>query len=156
MAETPEGIVEELLPSNYASPDVSTPNGAPNGKLTSPEAPDTDADGDVKMDKASHANGHTETTDAKPVAHYNSFTPYRSPNHLASPDADADDDARPPPAKRARKFSDADQASIANVSHTFETYTRMLIPRPCNRDSQDWLSSSCYRFFHPDERRSYL
>jgi bromodomain-containing factor 1 len=27
-----------------------------------------------------------------------------------------DDEARPPPAKRARKYSDADQASIANVS----------------------------------------
>jgi bromodomain-containing factor 1 len=27
-----------------------------------------------------------------------------------------DDEATPPPAKRARKYSDADQASIANVS----------------------------------------
>lgn len=122
MAETPEGIVEEMLALNAASPDVSTPNGAPNGKITSSEAPNTDADGDVNMEQVSHVNGHTETIDDKLAAHHNSFTPCRSPNHLVSPhlvDADVDDDARPPPAKRARKFSDADQASIANVSQAF-------------------------------------
>ena len=113
MAETPEGLVEDMLVSNAASPD-----GAPNGKITSSDAP-ADADGDVNMEQATHINGHAETTDIKLATHHDSFATYRSPNHVVSPhpaDADVDDDARPPPAKRARKFSDADQASIANVS----------------------------------------
>lgn len=114
MAETPEGLVEDMLVSNAASPD-----GGPNGKITSSDAPNTDVDGDVNMEQATHVNGHAEMTDAKLATHHDSFASYRSPNHIVSPhqaDADVDDDIRPPPAKRARKFSDADQASIANVS----------------------------------------
>lgn len=117
MAETPEAIVEEMLVSGAASPDPPTPNGALNGKITSSGTPNADADGDVNMEQTTHVNGHAETTDAKLPTHHDSFTTYRSPNHVSHEvDADVDDDAKPPPAKRARKFSDADQASIANVS----------------------------------------
>lgn len=110
MAETPEGIVEEMLVSDAPSPDLLVPNGAPNGKIIS-ETPNMDADGDVNMEQSAHANGHAETCDAKQPTHHDLFTAYRSPIH-----PEADDDAKPPPAKRARKLSDADQASIANVS----------------------------------------
>lgn len=119
MAETPDGIVEEMLASNAPSPDVSTPDGAPNGKITCSGTPNMDADGDVNMEQPTRVNGHTKSTDAKLAIHHTSFTPCHSPNRLASPhpvDVDVDDDARPPPAKRARKLSDADQASITNVS----------------------------------------
>ena len=135
MAETPEGLVEDMLVSNAPSP-----HDAPNGRIT-------DADGDVNMEQVMHVNGHAETTDIKLD---DSFAACRSPNHLVSPrqvDADVDDDARPPPAKRARKFSDADQASIANVSQALPSHSRALMPRI----HQDRLSSSCYRFFHSDE-----
>lgn len=122
MAETPEAIVEEMLVSNAASPDASILNGAPNGngRIVVSEPLNADADGDVHMEQPTHVNGHTDTNDAKLS---NSFTSYRSPIHVVSPhpiDADVDDEARPPPAKRARKLSDADQASIANVSHSFD------------------------------------
>lgn len=119
MAETPDGIVEEMLASNAPSPDVSTPDGAPNGKITCSGTPNMDADGDVNMEQPTRVNGHTKSTDAKLAIHHTSFTPCHSPNRLASPhpvDVEVDDDARPPPAKRARKLSDADQASITNVS----------------------------------------
>lgn len=114
MAETPEGLAEGMLVSNAASPD-----GAPNGKIISSDAPNIDADGDVDMEQVAYLNGHAEMPDAKLVAQHDAFATYRSPNHLISPhqaDAGVDDSARPPPAKRARKLSDADQASIANVS----------------------------------------
>lgn len=121
MAETPEGIVEDMLVSDAPSPDLSTPNGAPNGKITCSDVSNADADGDVNMEKATHVNGRAEMTGAKLDTHPDSFTTYRSPNHVSHQvDEDGDDDARPPPAKRARKFSDADQASIANVSQALD------------------------------------
>ncbi|KAF8446270.1 hypothetical protein L210DRAFT_3619972 [Boletus edulis BED1] len=106
MAETPEGLVQDMLGSNAPSP-----HGALNGKITSPDAPNTDADGDVNMAQATHVNGHADTVDVKLN---DSCADHRSPNHLGSPhQADVDG---PPPAKRARKLSDADLASIANTA----------------------------------------
>lgn len=115
MAETPEDAVQE---TNAPSTDLPSPRATPNGKIASSEAPQTDADGDVNMEQATHVNGHAGVADTELGTH-DSFPAYRSPSHFASPrpeNADVDDDARPPPAKRARKFSDADQASLANVS----------------------------------------
>ncbi|KAH7883907.1 hypothetical protein F5I97DRAFT_1930123 [Phlebopus sp. FC_14] len=113
MAETPEAAVEEMLVSGAPSPEtLTTTNGVPNGTTEGVNGThSTDADGDVTMNQPpEHANGHSDV-DNKRAAH-DSLT-YRSPDQQASPD---DDDARPPPAKRARKLSDADQASIANSS----------------------------------------
>ena len=141
MAETPEGVVQDMLVSNAASPDA-----APNGRL---DPPTTDADGDVNME-TTHVNGHTDVK----LDTLNDAFAYRSPNHIASPpqvDADADDDARPPPAKRARKLSDADQASIANVSQApwplIPTYSSCVVI-PIH---QDCISSSRHWFLHSDE-----
>ncbi|KAH0838598.1 Bromodomain-containing protein [Lanmaoa asiatica] len=158
MAETPEAIVEEMLVSSAPSPDLLT-NGALNGKITSPEAPNMDADGDVKMEQATHVNGYAETVDAKLATHHDSFTTCRSPNHAVSPhpvDADAGDDARPPPAKRARKYSDADQASIANTAspppatgssiQMNEEVTSSPVPAPPTPVSTTTLSIQQHRF----------
>ncbi|KAF8845416.1 Bromodomain-containing protein [Paxillus ammoniavirescens] len=119
MADTPEAVVEEMLLSNAASPATTTTNGAPNGMTNGANgAHCTDADGDVTMDQVTHVNGHSDTKRAAPhdsLASHGSPSDAASPSLHASADAD-DDDAKPPPAKRARKLSDADQASIANTA----------------------------------------
>lgn len=122
MAETPEAVVEDMLISIPASPEVTTTGGTPNGTTNGTNgAHYTDADGDVTMEQTTHINGHTEISDNKRAAPHDSLAPYGSPSDADSPNqqtgADAnDDDSKPPPAKRARKFSDADQASIANTA----------------------------------------
>ncbi|KAF9229668.1 Bromodomain-containing protein [Gyrodon lividus] len=122
MAETPEAVVEEMLVSNATSPEATTTNGASNGTTSGVNgAHHTDADGDVTMEQATHVNGRTETFDTKRAALHDSLVSCRSPSNAASPNQRAsddvdDDDTKPPPAKRARKFSDADLASIANTA----------------------------------------
>lgn len=96
---------------------VPTTNGI-NGVHTA------DADGDVHMDQSPPTtNGHSNDT-----AHHSSPgrvgstgpPTSRATSNFDSPqqrfDAVDDDEVRPPPAKRARKYSDADQASIANTA----------------------------------------
>lgn len=83
-----------------------------------------DADGDVHMDQSppttnGHSNGTPSHFSPAPVDSAGPPTS-RATSNFDSPqqrsDAVDDDEAKPPPAKRARKYSDADQASIANVS----------------------------------------
>ncbi|KAI6045133.1 Bromodomain-containing protein [Pisolithus marmoratus] len=73
-----------------------------------------DADGDITMAQPSPlVNGQTSLTDGKEDPSPSAPT---SPPAAASASpyhAETDDDSRPPPAKRARKSSDADQASAA-------------------------------------------
>lgn len=97
--------------------DIPTTNGV-NGVHT------TDADGDVHMDQSPTTNGHSNDTPrhSSPAPVDSAGPPTsRATSNFDSPQqrsdaVDDDDEARPPPAKRARKYSDADQASIANVS----------------------------------------
>ncbi|KAI5991495.1 hypothetical protein EDD15DRAFT_2447662 [Pisolithus albus] len=77
-----------------------------------------DADGDVTMAQPSPppVNGQTTLTDGEggpspPAPISPPVAASASPSH-----AETDDDTRPPPAKRARKFSDADQASVAHTA----------------------------------------
>ncbi|KAG1825607.1 Bromodomain-containing protein [Suillus subaureus] len=82
-------------------------------------------------------NGHSNGTPRhSPPAHVDSAGPptsratsnFDSPQQRSDP-IDDDNEARPPPAKRARKYSDADQASIANVSIVLVVHhTGVLIP----------------------------
>ncbi|KAH7908264.1 hypothetical protein BJ138DRAFT_1103658 [Hygrophoropsis aurantiaca] len=90
------------------------------------------SNGDVDMESApTNGRAHSHDTPAadsvegdSPMAAPDSAGPsttYTTPNDLSSPrdhpNPEADeDDAKPPPAKRARKFSDADQASMANTA----------------------------------------
>ncbi|KAG0697173.1 Bromodomain-containing protein [Suillus ampliporus] len=83
----------------------------------------TDADGDIQMDHSPTTNGHPDDIPRhSSLAAIDSTGPptsratsnFDSPQQRSDP-VDDDDEARPPPAKRARKFSDADQASIANT-----------------------------------------
>lgn len=77
-----------------------------------------DADGDVTMAQASPppVNGQTSLTDGEggpsPLA---PISPPAAASACLS-HAETDDDTRPPPAKRARKFSDADQASVTHTA----------------------------------------
>ena len=68
-----------------------TPNGLPNGKSSAPTLPAVSSSGTV----------------------VNSLAPSSPYSNNISPN---DDDDKPPPAKRARKYSDAEKASITNVS----------------------------------------
>lgn len=77
-----------------------------------------DADGDVTMAQPSPppVNGQTSLTDEEggpspPAPISPPAAASASPSH-----AETDDDTRPPPAKRARKFSDADQASVTHTA----------------------------------------
>ncbi len=69
---------------------VST-NGLPNGKSATPILPPTSSSGTI-VDSVSPSSPYSNNV---------------SPN---------DDDDKPPPAKRARKYSDAEKASVTNVS----------------------------------------
>ncbi|KAG1766460.1 hypothetical protein EDD22DRAFT_774151 [Suillus occidentalis] len=100
-----------------ADSDAPTTNGV-NGAHT------TDADGDVHMDQSPPTtNGHSNDTPrhSSPVPVDSAGPPTsRATSNFDSPQqrsdaVDDDDEAKPPPAKRARKYSDADQASIANT-----------------------------------------
>lgn len=100
-----------------ADSDVPTTNGV-NG------AHATDADGDVHMDQSPPTtNGHSNGTPrhSSPVPADSAGPPTsRATSNFDSPQqrsdaVDDDEEAKPPPAKRARKYSDADQASIANT-----------------------------------------
>ncbi|KAH7921257.1 hypothetical protein BV22DRAFT_1114517 [Leucogyrophana mollusca] len=116
-----EEVVEETIITNGV-PATNGVNGVHN------------TNGDVDMEQLStHTNGraHSHDTPAadtappeSPMAALDSTAPstsYTTPNDLSSPrdhpNPEADEeDVKPPPAKRARKFSDADQASIANTA----------------------------------------
>ncbi|KAG2160074.1 Bromodomain-containing protein [Suillus bovinus] len=82
-----------------------------------------DADGDVQMDQfPPTANGHSNDSPShlSPAPVDSAGPPTsRATSNFDSPqqrsDTVDDDEAKPPPAKRARKYSDADQASIANT-----------------------------------------
>ncbi|KAG2057138.1 Bromodomain-containing protein [Suillus hirtellus] len=82
-----------------------------------------DADGDVHMEQSppttnGHSNGTLSHFSPAPVDSAGPPTS-RATSNFDSPqqrsDAVDDDEVKPPPAKRARKYSDADQASIANT-----------------------------------------
>jgi hypothetical protein len=81
-------------------------------------------------------NGHSNDTrrHSSPVLGDSAGPPTsRATSNFDSPQQrsnaiDDDNEARPPPAKRARKYSDADQASIANVSIFFVRSTGVLTP----------------------------
>jgi hypothetical protein len=96
-----------------ASPDVPTTNGASKGVN---DVRFTDADSDVHMERSPASNVHEDNTPPIIASCYGFyaiacyvqlrfFTP-------ALDSMEDDDEARPPPAQRARKFSDTDQASI--------------------------------------------
>ncbi|KAG1889391.1 Bromodomain-containing protein [Suillus subluteus] len=99
------------------SDQVPTTNGV-NGAHTA------DADGDVHMDQSppttnGRSNGTPRHSSPAPVDSTGPPTS-RATSNFDSPQqrsdaVDDDNEARPPPAKRARKYSDADQASIANT-----------------------------------------
>ncbi|KAG1777439.1 hypothetical protein EV702DRAFT_1179538 [Suillus placidus] len=101
-------MAEETTVNN--SDEVPTTNGV-NGVHT------TDADGDVYMNQSPPTiNGHHSSpapVDSAGPPTSRATSNFDSPQQRS--DAADDDEARPPPAKRARKYSDADQASIANT-----------------------------------------
>lgn len=167
--------------SSLASIPIAPPKGTPppaNGDLL-PEVkaaealPNTDDDDDVKMEDVQSSNAtvngvngvaHSSQEEASPIAIAPSATipavsssataveslaassPYSS---NVSPN---DDDDKPPPAKRARKLSDAEKASVANVSRFY--YVR----RPGRADphlhhvipSEDRNSTSSVTLTRPD------
>jgi hypothetical protein len=91
--------------------DVPTTNGTSKGVNG---VCSTDAD-------APASNGHGDNTPCQSSLAAMDSTPSRATSnfgysHQRSNSMEDDDEARPPPAKRARKYSDADQAPIANVS----------------------------------------
>ncbi|OAX38991.1 hypothetical protein K503DRAFT_117071 [Rhizopogon vinicolor AM-OR11-026] len=148
--ETPE-VVDGLETMNQSS-DVPTTNGASNGVNG---IHSTDADGDVHMEQSPTTNGHGDITPRQSSLPAVDSAPSRATSNFDYPQQhsntmDDDDEARPPPAKRARKYSDADQASIANVSTSVavrlqrRANSACLLSYPRSADPEDWLSPSCY------------
>jgi len=148
MAEETTGADVDDSMANTPSPDVPTSNGV-NGVHS------TDPDGDVHMDQSPTTNGHANDiprhSPGPPTSRATSN--FDSPQHAV----DDDDEVRQPPAKRARKFSDADQASLANVSIpvVVRLYRRAdfacLLSYPHSSDPEDWLSPSCYSVLYANQ-----
>lgn len=119
----PSEDVSMAEPSPVAdmAPSEPTANGNDPGEATPTtngiNGHSLDADGDVTMTQPSPlVNGQIDSTDTKggpsPTAAMSlPPTASASPSH-----PETDDDSKPPPAKRARKFSDADQASVAHTA----------------------------------------
>ncbi|KIM54213.1 hypothetical protein SCLCIDRAFT_1222173 [Scleroderma citrinum Foug A] len=114
MTETSSVVVEEMLAPNPLSPapvdhaeTTLTANGV-NGHSIDP-------DGDVTMEHPLPiVNG---SMDCDREASHRDSTCLPLPSASASPfHPEPDDDVKPPPAKRPRKHSDADRASIANTA----------------------------------------
>lgn len=152
MAEETSEVIVNGLETMNASSDVPTTNGASNGVNG---VHSTDADGDVHMEQSPAANGHTEGTPCESSVAVVDSVPSRAASNFDFPQqranvVDDDDEARPPPAKRARKHSDADQASIANVSTSVvvrlqrRANSTRLLSYPYSSDPKDWLSPSCH------------
>lgn len=144
--ETPEAIVDGLVTMN-ASSDVPTANGASNGVNGVHSA---DADGDVHMEQSPATNGHADSTPRRSSLDSAPSRPTSNFDFSQQRAMDDDDEARPPPAKRARKHSDADQASIANVSTSVimrlqrRANSTCLLSHPCSANPEDWLPTSYY------------
>ena len=152
---TQEVVIDVSVTMN-ASPDVPT-NGASKGV---DGVRSTDADGDVHMERSPASNGHGDNTPRQSsLAAMDSTLSRATSNfdfsHQRSNSMEDDDEARPPPAKRARKYSDADQASIANVSTS-------VIVRPDRRANSACLLSylpsanpedrpSCYSILYTNQ-----
>lgn len=114
MAETSSVVVEEMLAPNPLSP---APVGPDETTLTANgvNGHSIDPDGDVTMEHPLPiVNG---SMDCDREASHPDSTCLPLPSASALPyHPEPDDDVKPPPAKRPRKHSDADRASIANVS----------------------------------------
>lgn len=157
--ETPEAVVDVLETVN-ASPGVPTTNGASNGVNG---VHSIDADGDIHMEQSPTTNGHGDITPRQLSPTAIDSTPSRAtsnfdlPQQDSNPMDDDDDEVRPPPAKRARKYSDADQASIANVSTSIVVRLQRRANSACplsysrSTDPEDWLSPSCYSVLCPNQ-----
>jgi len=114
MTETSSVVVEDMLAPNPPSPAPTDPANTTltvNGVNGHP----VDPDGDVTMEQPSPiVNGSMDRD--REASHPDSTAP-PLPSASASPyHPEPDDDLKPPPAKRPRKHSDADRASLANVS----------------------------------------
>lgn len=118
MTGTSPAVVEDMLDSDALSPEASV---AADGAANIPPTANginghpVDKDGDVAMEPTPIPPPDTPDTShiaSQPAA--GSASPSR---------VGPDDDAKPPPAKRARKLSDADQASIANTGSPPPTST---------------------------------
>lgn len=101
-------MAEEVLPTkdsdvHMADGDAQSPsiNGLPNGQNLESLA---------AMSTSLHAVSSSDTA----IDSLAASSPYL--NNTTPNEHERDDDDKPPPAKRARKYSDADKASLANVS----------------------------------------
>jgi hypothetical protein len=152
MAEEAQEVVIDVSATMNASPDVPTTNGASKGVNGVHSA---DADGDVHMESSPVPNGHGDNTPRQSSLAAMDSTPSRATSnfdfsHQRSNSMEDDDEARPPPAKRARKYSDADQASIANVSASVivrlkrRANSAFLLSYLPSVNPEDRLSPSCY------------
>lgn len=105
MTDTSSAVVEEMLVPNLPSP-APAPAPVPDADTTLPaNGHPLDPDGDVAMQQPSPVlNGLVDVDDPPPPPA--STSPYPQ---------EPDDELGRPPAKRPRKYSDADRASLANV-----------------------------------------
>ncbi|KAG6334920.1 hypothetical protein ID866_4162 [Astraeus odoratus] len=111
MIETSSAVVEEMLVANGPL--------SPGPSITVADAPETetanginghslDHDGDVTMEQASTlVNGQSDSPDSKRATSYADSTPRPTAASASPYTAEADDDDKPPPAKRARGLADS-------------------------------------------------
>jgi WD repeat-containing protein 70 len=155
---TQEVVVDVLVTMN-ASPDVPTTNSASKGVNG---VRSTNADGDVHMERSPASNGHGDNTPRQSSLAAMDSTPSRTTSnfdfsHHRLNSMEDDDEARPPPANRARKYSDTDQAFITNVSTSVivrldrRANSACLLSYLPSANPEDRLSPSCYSILYTNQ-----
>ena len=137
MTDTSSAVVEEMLAPNLPSP-APAPAPVPDADTTLPaNGHPLDPDGDVAMQQPSPVlNGLVDVDDPPPPPA--STSPYPQ---------EPDDELGRPPAKRPRKYSDADRASLANVCAS-------SLPSFFTDPSKDRFTPSCHGIVGANQRRA--